>query len=76
MTEYLNCPRCNVKTYYLHEDPIMLPRIVKSDTGNGIAVQSNTGLVVRAMICDTCRHIDFTLVLGEEDLASWKSAGS
>lgn len=68
MSEIFNCPRCNVKTYYKHEDPILLPRLVKANDGNGLATDIQHGLAVWAMVCDTCKHVDFTLILGNEDL--------
>jgi len=68
LKEIINCPRCGVKSFYEYEYPLLLPRIVPEEGPHGIKTDVENGIAVRAMVCETCRHIEFKLILGRDDL--------
>ncbi|GBF73203.1 hypothetical protein PA598K_01488 [Paenibacillus sp. 598K] len=68
MSEAYSCPKCGIKTFIKHDEPLMLPRLVKSDNGNGIMTDTTSGIAVTAIICTTCRYVEFNAILGDEDL--------
>lgn len=70
MEETYKCPGCGVQTLIQYSDPLMLPKLIKVDSGNGISVDLKHGIAVRAWICTTCKHIEFKAVIGNDDLKS------
>ena len=68
LSEVYNCPRCNVKSFWEHEQPLMLPHLIKAKGGSGVAMDFQHGIAVKALVCETCRYVEFKLILGNEDL--------